>query len=55
LKLGASLASRDLAPHVFETKAEAQARNTAQSVPLKPRPGLSQPDRSQPPNEPLDA
>ncbi|WP_345819987.1 acyl CoA:acetate/3-ketoacid CoA transferase [Methylobacterium fujisawaense] len=55
LKLGASLASRDLAPHVFETKAEAQARNTAQSVPLKPRPGLSQPDRSQPPKEPLDA
>jgi len=45
LKLGASLASRDLAPHVFETRAEAQARNTAQSVPLKPRP----------PKEPLDA
>jgi propionate CoA-transferase len=55
LKLGASLASRDLAPHVFETKAEAQARNTAQSAPLKSRTELSQPDRPQPPKEPLNA
>ena len=45
LKLGASLASRDLAPHVFETKAEAQARNTAQSVPLKPRNAAPQPPK----------
>jgi propionate CoA-transferase len=29
LKLGASLQMRDLAPHVFETRAEAQARSTA--------------------------
>ncbi|WP_342153870.1 acyl CoA:acetate/3-ketoacid CoA transferase [Methylorubrum sp. SB2] len=29
LKLGASLRMRDLAPHVFETRAEAQARSTA--------------------------
>ncbi|GJD80926.1 acyl CoA:acetate/3-ketoacid CoA transferase [Methylobacterium gregans] len=50
LKLGASLASRDLAPHVFETKAEAQARNTAQSVPIKPRPATPQP-----PKEPQNA
>ena len=55
LKLGASLASRDLAPHVFETKAEAQARNTAQSVPLKPRTVMSETDMPQPPKEPLDA
>ncbi|AWN36563.1 acyl CoA:acetate/3-ketoacid CoA transferase [Methylobacterium radiodurans] len=50
LKLGASLASRDLAPHVFETKAEAQARNTALSVPIKPRPATPQP-----PKEPQNA
>ena len=50
LKLGASLAGRDLAPHVFETKAEAQARNTAQGVPLKQRPAMPQP-----PKEPLNA
>ncbi|MDP4023854.1 acyl CoA:acetate/3-ketoacid CoA transferase [Methylobacterium sp. NEAU 140] len=46
LKLGVSLQSRDLAPHVYETRAEAQARNTAQSVPLR---------RPAPPKEPLDA
>jgi propionate CoA-transferase len=55
LKLGASLASRDLAPHVFETKAEAQARNTAQGTALKPRTALSVSDVPQPPKEPLDA
>ncbi|QGY05136.1 acyl CoA:acetate/3-ketoacid CoA transferase [Methylobacterium mesophilicum SR1.6/6] len=55
LKLGASLASRDLAPHVFETKAEAQARNTAQGAALKPRTALSVSDAPQPPKEPLDA
>jgi propionate CoA-transferase len=47
LKLGASLASRDLAPHVFETKAEAQARNTAQSVSIKARPAKPQPPKEQ--------
>ena len=47
LKLGVSLQSRDLAPHVFETRAEAQARNTARSVPVKPR--------TAPPKEPMDA
>ena len=49
LKLGVSLQSRDLAPHVFETRAEAQARNTARSVPFKPRTVPT------PPKEPMDA
>ena len=49
LKLGVSLQTRDLAPHVFETRAEAQARNTARSVPFKPR------TVPMPPKEPLDA
>jgi propionate CoA-transferase len=31
LKLGAALSDRDLAPHVFETRAEAHARSTAQT------------------------
>jgi propionate CoA-transferase len=49
LKLGASLQSRDLAPHVFETRAEAQARSTARSVPPRAQTEPS------PPKEPLDA
>jgi propionate CoA-transferase len=47
LKLGVSLQSRDLAPHVFETRAEAQARSTARPVPTR--------TQTAPPKEPLDA
>ncbi len=49
LKLGVSLQSRDLAPHVFETRAEAQARSMARSVPPRTQTEPS------PPKEPLDA
>ncbi|MGX7709162.1 acyl CoA:acetate/3-ketoacid CoA transferase [Methylobacterium sp. Gmos1] len=41
LKLGTSLQSRDVAPHVFETRAEAQAHNAALQAPDRQRPVLS--------------
>jgi propionate CoA-transferase len=45
LKLGVSLQSRDVAPHVFETRAEARAHSTS----------ISRRNSSRPPKEPMDA